>query len=178
MEAERRPELLPGRIVELRQPDLSGDVLTVSECAERYGVAERTVRRNLGAGRYPGAAKQPTPTGGRWLIPLAAAERHHSGAGNSEQLPPAAESGQQSAELVEELRRRAVAAEQAVEELRRELRNAQAALTAGHDYERQRQEQLVEAERRAAAAEAVLEELRTQLAAVPDRRRRWFRRNH
>lgn len=46
------------------------DALTIREVAASLGKDRRTVRRQLDAGRYPNAYREPGPTG-RWLIPVA-----------------------------------------------------------------------------------------------------------
>jgi excisionase family DNA binding protein len=95
------------------------EYLTLTEVAERMGVAKMTVRRYLDAGRFPNAIRQDGRKDGLWLLPMG--DVTNSGIGRRYRHSPAPEnsaavatgsSGEDLAGLVETVRSQARTIEQ------------------------------------------------------------------
>lgn len=54
----------------LRLMATTPEFLTLTEVAERMGVAKMTARRYLDAGKFPNAVRQDGRKDGRWLVPM------------------------------------------------------------------------------------------------------------
>ena len=57
---------------DIRVPDASGTVLTITDAVERFAVSAVTLGRRVRRGEVPAAYKRPGPKGDEWVIPVAA----------------------------------------------------------------------------------------------------------
>jgi hypothetical protein len=164
-------ETTPAERTDPRQPDGSGTGYTIAEAVERYAVSERTLRRELAAGRLAGASRQPSKTGERWQIPAASLGALYAlrDAPTAPQEPPAATAEAET--RLDDLRRQ-------IDDLIAQRNRAQAALEAGDSRTAALQAERDELLARAIRAEAerdALGALAERLAAPEPRRRFWRR---
>jgi excisionase family DNA binding protein len=165
MTEEQQPPALPpaggstSSRFDPRTPDLSGENLSLEEASSLFRVSERTLRRQLSAGKIAGAVQR----GRRWLIPrVSLMGLYELKEPEGEPPTPSNEPEPEVLELLSQL-------------LGRESK-VQAQLEAKTGQLEAMTERLLESEVRAARAEEQARALTLELETLKQRRR-WLRRS-